>query len=35
LVKIGIHGASGKMGRMIIECLKNEPNAKLSAAYTI
>lgn len=23
------------MGRMIIECLKNEPNAKLSAAYTI
>jgi len=35
LVKIGIHGASGKMGHMIIECLKNEPNAKLSAAYTI
>ena len=23
------------MGRMIIECLKNEPNAALSAAYTI
>lgn len=35
MVKIGIHGASGKMGRMIIECLKNEPNAALSAAYTI
>ena len=35
MVKIGIHGASGKMGHMIIECLKNEPNAKLSAAYTI
>ena len=35
MVKIGIHGASGKMGRMIIQCLKNEPNAKLSAAYTI
>ena len=35
MVKIGIHGASGKMGRMIIECLKNEPNAKLGAAYTI
>ena len=35
MVKIGIHGASGKMGRMIIECLKNEPNAVLSAAYTI
>lgn len=35
MVKIGIHGASGKMGRMIIECLKNEPDAKLSAAYTI
>lgn len=35
MIKIGIHGASGKMGRMIIECLKNEPNAKLGAAYTI
>ena len=35
MVKIGIHGASGKMGRMIIECLKNEPGAALSAAYTI
>ena len=35
MVKIGIHGASGKMGRMITQCLKNEPNAKLSAAYTI
>ena len=35
MVKIGIHGASGKMGRMIIECLKNEPSAALSAAYTI
>jgi len=35
LVKIGIHGASGKMGHMIIECLKNEPGAKLNAAYTI
>ena len=35
MVKIGIHGASGKMGRMIIECLKNEPDAKLSAAYSI
>ena len=35
MVQIGIHGASGKMGRMIIECLKNEPGAKLSAAYTI
>ena len=35
MVKIGIHGASGKMGRMIIECLKNEPSAVLSAAYTI
>ena len=35
MVKIGIHGASGKMGHMIIECLKNEPNAALSAAYTI
>ena len=35
MVKIGIHGASGKMGRMIIECLKDEPGAKLSAAYTI
>ena len=35
MVKIGIHGASGKMGRVIIECLKNEPNAKLSAAYVV
>ena len=35
MVKIGIHGASGKMGRMIIECLKNESGAKLSAAYMI
>ena len=35
MVKIGIHGASGKMGRIIIECLKNEPSAVLSAAYTI
>ena len=35
MVKIGIHGASGKMGRMIIQCLKNEPSATLSAAYTI
>ena len=35
MIKIGVHGASGKMGRMIIECLKNEPSAKLSAAYTI
>ena len=35
MVKIGIHGASGKMGHMIIEGLKNEPGAKLSAAYTI
>ena len=35
MIKIGVHGASGKMGRMIIECLKNEPSAALSAAYTI
>ena len=35
MVKIGIHGASGKMGRMIIECLKNEPNAKLGSAYVV
>lgn len=35
MVRVGIHGASGKMGRMIIECLKHSKQAKLSAAYTI
>ncbi|MDO5046379.1 4-hydroxy-tetrahydrodipicolinate reductase [Campylobacter sp.] len=35
MVRIGIHGASGKMGRMIIDCLKQNQSAKLTAAYTI
>ncbi|WP_170018816.1 4-hydroxy-tetrahydrodipicolinate reductase [Campylobacter sp. RM16190] len=35
MIKIGIHGASGKMGRMIIECLKYSKEAVLTAAYTI
>ncbi|QCD53332.1 4-hydroxy-tetrahydrodipicolinate reductase [Campylobacter sp. RM16192] len=35
MIKIGIHGASGKMGRMIIECLKDSKEAVLTAAYTI
>lgn len=35
MVRVGIHGASGKMGKMIIECLKENKDAKLTAAYTI
>lgn len=35
MIKIGLHGASGKMGKTIIECLKNSDKAKLSVAYTI
>ncbi|MBE3021624.1 4-hydroxy-tetrahydrodipicolinate reductase [Campylobacter sp. 7477a] len=35
MIKVGIHGASGKMGREIIACLKNNEVAKLSVAYTI
>lgn len=35
MIKIGIHGASGKMGREIISNLKGNQFAKLSVAYTI
>ncbi|MCD8212768.1 MAG: 4-hydroxy-tetrahydrodipicolinate reductase [Campylobacter sp.] len=35
MINIGIHGANGKMGQMIISCLKDTPNARLSAAYAI
>ena len=35
MVNIGIHGASGKMGQMIINCLKDSKDAKLTALYTI
>lgn len=35
MIKIGIHGASGKMGRMIAECLRDSKEAVLSVAYTI
>ncbi|QKF60528.1 4-hydroxy-tetrahydrodipicolinate reductase [Campylobacter curvus] len=35
MVNIGIHGASGKMGQMIINCLKGSKDAKLTALYTI
>ena len=35
MIKIGVHGASGKMGREIIACLKGVQNATLSAAYAL
>ena len=35
MIKIGVHGASGKMGREIIACLKDVQNATLSAAYAL
>ncbi len=35
MINIGIHGASGKMGQMIINCLKGSKDAKLTALYTI
>lgn len=35
MLNIGIHGGSGKMGKMIFECLKNNPQAKVSSIYTI
>ncbi|MDA3046753.1 4-hydroxy-tetrahydrodipicolinate reductase [Campylobacter sp. VBCF_06 NA8] len=35
MVRIGIHGGSGRMGSMIYECLKNYENAVVSAIYTI
>jgi dihydrodipicolinate reductase len=33
MIKVGIHGASGKMGQMIIECLKDSNKAVVSALY--
>ena len=35
MINIGIHGASGKMGQMIINYLKDSKDAKLTALYTI
>ncbi|ANE32001.1 dihydrodipicolinate reductase [Campylobacter hyointestinalis] len=35
MIKIGIHGASGKMGTEIISNLKNSDLAKVSVAYSI
>ena len=35
MIRIGLHGASGKMGSEIIANLKGLNNAKLSVAYTI
>lgn len=35
MLNIGIHGGSGKMGKMIFECLKNNSQAKVSSIYTI
>ncbi|MCI6989555.1 MAG: 4-hydroxy-tetrahydrodipicolinate reductase [Campylobacter sp.] len=34
MLKVGIHGASGKMGKTLIECLKNYENTTLSAIYS-
>lgn len=33
MIKIGIHGANGKMGQMILQCLKNSDQAVVSALY--
>lgn len=35
MIKIGIHGASGKMGKMILECLKDNKLARASAVYAV
>lgn len=35
MIKIGIYGASGKMGKSLIECLEYEQNATLSVLYAI
>lgn len=35
MLKIGIHGGSGKMGTMIYECLKDYENLSLGAIFTI
>ncbi|CZE46008.1 4-hydroxy-tetrahydrodipicolinate reductase [Campylobacter geochelonis] len=35
MINIGIHGGSGKMGKMIYECLKISQVAKASVIYTI
>ena len=32
-LKIGIMGASGRMGRMLIESTMNHPNTELGGAY--
>ncbi|MDL0089087.1 4-hydroxy-tetrahydrodipicolinate reductase [Campylobacter gastrosuis] len=35
MVNIGIHGASGKMGKELIECLNESEFARLSVAYSL
>ncbi|MBR8462360.1 4-hydroxy-tetrahydrodipicolinate reductase [Campylobacter sp. faydin G-24] len=35
MIRVGLHGASGKMGQMIAKCLKDSKDAVLSVAYTI
>lgn len=35
MIRVGIHGASGKMGREIIACLRGNEQASLSVAYAI
>lgn len=34
MIKIGLYGASGKMGKVITSCLLNNPVAKLSVAFS-
>lgn len=33
MIKIGVHGANGRMGRTILQCLEEEPKAKATSAY--
>ncbi|PSM52191.1 4-hydroxy-tetrahydrodipicolinate reductase [Campylobacter blaseri] len=33
MIKIGVHGANGRMGRTILECLEEESNAKANSAF--
>lgn len=33
MIKIGIYGAKGRMGKQIEECLKSETQARISILY--
>lgn len=35
MIKVGIYGSSGKMGKMIFDCLKNYENISATALFTI